>query len=147
MHRMIFPSVRRSSPVLPWVSLGPTLATEAAPAGARKPRDVCVWVDRNCGQLCHGSTVITEPALPHSVPQHSGDVWTAPPEEDSNQSCMGNSNRGLRLHQLLNSHITFTYPTFYCICNLHTWYMFSSGILYIFPQCILMTICGGFWWV
>ena len=97
--------------VLPWVSLGPTLATEAAPAGAQEPRDVCVWVDRNCRQLYYGNTVITETALSqHWVMcelHHQRRTVTNHP------SHMGNSNRGLRLHQLLNSHIT--YPTFYCI--------------------------------
>ena len=97
--------------MLPWVSLGPTLATEAAPAGAREPRDVCVWVDRNCRQAVwweHGHYGdCTAPTL--------GNVWTAPPEEDSNQSPISHGQFYQRAE--VTSAVEFTYyiPYFFIV--------------------------------
>ena len=97
--------------MLPWVSLFQPLPRRRHPQELRSlATSVSGWVE-TVAKLCDGNTVITETALP----QHwvMCELYHQRRTVTNHPSHMGNSNRGLRLHQLLNSHIT--YPTFYCI--------------------------------
>ena len=88
LYAQILPSLTRSSPLpvwcspeYPWVQ---PLPRRRHPQELGASRRLCL--DRNCGgpecrQLCDGNTVITDCTAPTL-----GDVWTAPPEEDSIQS-------------------------------------------------------------
>ena len=100
--------------LLPWVSLFQPLPRRRHPQELGSlATSVSGWIE-TVAKLCDGNTVITETALP----QHwvMCELYHQRRTVTNHPSHMGNSNRGLRLHQLLNSHIT--YPTF--LLYLHT---------------------------